>query len=125
MEKTLSSPDPRRLWAKAAELVGDDEHAIRRLLSLIAETNRTTFASLHESLEALCWQQVGSAAHRIAGSARMVDHDALIALLTDLEAAARVPDTVRATALVPVIDDALAGLNASIEEALAFTAGRE
>lgn len=124
MEKTLSSPDSRRLWAKAAELVGDDEHAIRRLLSLIAETNRTTLASLHESLGALCWQQVGSAAHRMAGSARMLDHDALITLLTELEAAARAPDTVRAAALVPVIADTLAGLDTSIEEALGFTAGR-
>lgn len=115
--------DFAQLRAKAIELVGDDERAIKRLLELIAETNRTTLASLRENAEAALWELVSSAAHRIAGSARMLDCDALLTLLTQLEAAARGRNRELATALVPRVADALARLDASIETALRFTVG--
>ena len=121
MKAAIFCSDPRLLREKARELVGDDEHAIRRLLELIVETNRTTLTSLSEHLQAARWEGVGSAAHRIAGSARMLGCDALIALLTDLEAAARAQNSELATALLPVLTDALASIDRSIAHALAFT----
>ncbi|CAD6557693.1 hypothetical protein LMG28727_06418 [Paraburkholderia kirstenboschensis] len=118
MKTEISCPDPRLLWGKALDLVGDDEHAAAHLLGLIADTNQTTLASLHEHLQVARWEGVGSAAHRIAGSARMLDCGALIALLTALEAAARAQNSELATALVPVVAEAVATLDKSIAEAL-------
>lgn len=118
MNTEISCPDPRSLWEKALDLVGDDEHAAAHLLVLIADTNKTTLASLHEHFEVSRWEGVGTAAHRIAGSARMLDCGALIALLTALEAAARAHNGELATALVPVVAEAVATLDNSIAKAL-------
>lgn len=119
----ITCADFAQLRAKAIELVGDDERAIQRLLELIAETNRTTLASLRENAEAAFWEPVSSAAHRIAGSARMLDCHALLTLLTQLEAAARERNSELATALMPRVADALTLLDTSIEAALQFTVG--
>lgn len=118
MNTEISCPDSRLLWQKALNLVGDDEHAAAHLLVLIADTNQTTLASLHEHFEVARWEGVGSAAHRIVGSARMLDCGALIALLTALEAAARAHYSELATALMPVVAEAVATLDKSIAKAL-------
>ncbi|AXF18697.1 Hpt domain-containing protein [Paraburkholderia caledonica] len=118
MNTEISCPDSRLLWEKALNLVGDDEHAAAHLLVLIADTNQTTLASLHEHFEVARWEGVGSAAHRIVGSARMLDCGALIALLTALEAAARAHYSELATALMPVVAEAVATLDKSIAKAL-------
>ncbi|WP_025599106.1 Hpt domain-containing protein [Burkholderia sp. WSM2230] len=123
MKAAISCPDSRLLRANAQELVGEDERAITRVLELIAETNRTTLVSLQQSFEAGCWDEVASAAHRMAGSARMLAHDALTAALSELEAAGRAHNRELATSQMPVIAEALASLDKSIEEALRCSTG--
>ncbi|AFT88876.1 hypothetical protein LMG9964_05860 [Paraburkholderia phenoliruptrix] len=123
MKAATFCPDSYFVNARARDLVGDDERAVRRLLELIAETNRSTLASLHQSFEAGRWGELASAAHRMAGSARMLGHDELLAVLSDLEAAARTQDRERATAHMPLIAEALARLGKSIEEALKDSTG--
>ncbi|WP_027214383.1 Hpt domain-containing protein [Burkholderia sp. WSM2232] len=125
MKAAISCPDSRLLRANAQQLVGDDERAIKRVLELIAETNRTGLASLQQSLEAGCWAEVASAAHRMAGSARMLGHDALITALSELETAAREQHCELATALMPVVADALIRLDKAIEEAVRFDTGAD
>ncbi|SIO71429.1 Hpt domain-containing protein [Burkholderia sp. GAS332] len=106
------------LRTKVLELAcGDDVTAVR-LLHLIIDTNRTTLTQLCDKLKAGSWEEVSSAAHRIAGSARMLDCFGLIALLTRLEAAAREREAALATALLSLVVDALESLDVSMQEAL-------
>ncbi|MBW9106961.1 Hpt domain-containing protein [Paraburkholderia phenoliruptrix] len=123
MKAAISCPDSRLLRDNAEQLVGDDERAIKRMLELIAETNRTGLASLQESFKAGCWAEVASAAHRMAGSARMLGHDALIAALSELEMAGRERNRELATTLMPVVADALIHLDKAIEEAVRLDTG--
>ncbi|CAE6695315.1 hypothetical protein R20943_00267 [Paraburkholderia aspalathi] len=106
------------LRAKVLELACGDEGTAVRLLRMIIDTNRTTLVLLRDKLKASSWGEVSSAAHRIAGSARMLDCFGLIALLTRLEAAAREREAALATALLPLVVDALESLDVSMHEAL-------
>ncbi|EIF35531.1 Hpt domain-containing protein [Burkholderia sp. Ch1-1] len=110
--------DPHLLRQKALELAGGDHVTARHLLEMIAQTDRTALAALRDSFKAASWDSVGSAAHRIAGSARMLECHEMLALLTRLEAAARARDVALAAALLPRVADALGELNISIGEAL-------
>nr|WKF59931.1 Virulence sensor protein BvgS [Paraburkholderia busanensis] len=114
----MSSGMAYGLEAKALALTGGDACSARRLLALIVETNRAALAQLHAGFAAATWDSVSSAAHRIAGSARMLECDGLIALLTQLEAAARGREIGTVTALMRSVADALASLDASIDAAL-------
>lgn len=106
------------LRAKVLELAcGDDATAVC-LLRLIINTNRTTLAQLCDKVKAGSWEEVCSAAHRIVGSARMLDCFGLIALLMRLEDAAREREVALATALLPLVVDALESLDVSMQEAL-------
>lgn len=118
MNYALSAGESHALREKALELAGDDHVTARLLLEMIVETNRTTLATLRDSFESACWDSVASAAHRIAGSARMLECDELIAWLTQLEAAMRERDITRAAALLPRVVNALGELDVSIETAL-------
>ena len=109
---------PQSFRQKALELAGGDHVTARRLLEMIAQTNRTSLAALHDSFKAASWDSVGSAAHRIAGSARMLECHEGITLLIRLEAAARQRDIALATALLPRVADALGAFNVSIGQAL-------
>lgn len=119
--QVVPAGDPSMFRQKALELAGGDQVTARRLLEMIAQTNRTTLAALHDSFRAASWDSVGSAAHRIAGSARMLECHKGITLLTRLEAAARKRDIVLATALLPRVADALGEFDTSIGKALTST----
>jgi HPt (histidine-containing phosphotransfer) domain-containing protein len=118
MNFPMSSYEAQSLRAKALELAGDDHAVARRLLEMIAETNRTTLASLQGSVATASWNDVAGAAHRIAGSARLLACDELIALLTELEAAARERQHAVAGNLVPLVVATLAKLDVSIDAAV-------
>ena len=121
MTDTMRCGEPHRLHVKALELTGDDHACARRLLELITETNRTTLMALRDSVETAEWDCVGSAAHRIAGSARMFDCSDLLALLTQLETAAREREAAVATTLLPRVAEAVASLDRSIGSILGPT----
>jgi HPt (histidine-containing phosphotransfer) domain-containing protein len=114
----MPSYEAHALHAKALELAGDDPAIATRLLAMIADTNRTTLASLQDSIGALSWDEVASAAHRIAGSARLLGCGALIALLSELEAAAREREHAVVGKLMPLVADALATLKLAIDAAV-------
>lgn len=118
MTPALSSATTAWANVKALELTGGDAFSARRLLTLIVETNRAALAQLHAGFEAATWDSVSSAAHRIAGSARMLECDDLLALLIQLEAAARGREVGTVTALMRSVADALASLDASIGSTL-------
>jgi len=59
----------------------------------------------------------------MAGSARMLAHDALIAALSELEMAGREQNRELATTLMPVVADALIHLDKAIEEAVRLDTG--
>ncbi len=114
----LAPSERQSFRAKVLELACDDAPTARQLLQLILDTNRATFALLRDSFDAASWDMVGSAAHRIAGSARMLDCNGLIALLRRLETAARERDVALANALLPLVVKALGSLDSSVQEAL-------
>ncbi|MFM0508942.1 Hpt domain-containing protein [Paraburkholderia sp. RL17-373-BIF-A] len=118
MDHTVFSADAHLLWQKALDLACGDHATAGRLLEMISQTNRTTLDSLCEGSEVACWDSVGSAAHRIAGSARMLECHDLIALLIQLETAARAHDIAAATAVLPCVIDAIEELDVSIAKAL-------
>ncbi|WP_236077272.1 Hpt domain-containing protein [Paraburkholderia domus] len=114
----LEPGERQSLRAKVLELACGDESAVGHLLRLIVDTNRSALATLRDSYEAQLWDQMGSAAHQIAGSARMLDCGGLIALLTRLEAAAREREIELLKALVPLVATTLESLELSVREAL-------
>jgi HPt (histidine-containing phosphotransfer) domain-containing protein len=118
MNHPMSSYEAHALHAKALELAGDDHTIAARLLEMIVDTNRSTLASLQDRIGASSWGEVASAAHRIAGSARLLGCGALIALLTELEAAARECEPERVGKLAPLVADALAKLELAIDAAV-------
>jgi HPt (histidine-containing phosphotransfer) domain-containing protein len=118
MNHPMPSYEAHALHAKALELAGDDHTIATRLLEMIADTNRTTLASLQDSLGVSSWDEVASAAHRIAGSARLLGCGALIALLTELETAAREREQAVVGKLLPLVADALATLKLAIDAAV-------
>jgi HPt (histidine-containing phosphotransfer) domain-containing protein len=118
MMLTMPTYDARALHAKALELACDDRRVAMRLLEMIAETNRTTLASLQESVAASSWDAVAGAAHRIAGSARLLDCGELITLLAAIEAAARERQQPVVGKLMPLLVDALASLKLLIDAAV-------
>jgi len=114
----MPSGQSLQLYAKALELTGHDLAAATRLLKLIVDTNQSALTWLCDSFAEASWDGVASAAHRIAGSARMLECDELVALLKQLEAAAGGLETKLAAVLRPRVVKALERLNASIQEAL-------
>lgn len=118
MTHALPSGQPSILYAKALELAGHDHVTAARLLKLIVDTNQSTLALLRDSFARTSWDVLGSAAHRLAGSARMLECHELLALLEQLEAVARKQELALVTALLPCVVDALESLDASIQKAL-------
>jgi HPt (histidine-containing phosphotransfer) domain-containing protein len=118
MNQAISLDEAQSLLAKAVELAGGDQVVALHLLEMIVETNEDTLGWLQESIGAESWESVASAAHRIVGSARMLESSELIALFTGLEEAARRQEGVVVGALLPLAIDALAKLNVLIKAAL-------
>ncbi|WP_345815562.1 Hpt domain-containing protein [Paraburkholderia sp. PREW-6R] len=112
----------RSLYATALDLVGGDRAAASRVLELVANTNRAGLVSLRESIDKCEWEQVASAAHRIAGSARVLGCTGLLVLLTRLEAAARARERGRIAGIFPLVSHSIDALNTSIEAALSLCA---
>ncbi|NKJ50367.1 hypothetical protein CIC12_27320 [Burkholderia sp. SG-MS1] len=118
MNSPMPTYEARALHAKALELACDDHRVAQYLLQMISETNRTALVSLQESVAASSWDAVAGAAHRIAGSARLLDCNELIALLAAIEAAARERQQPVVGTLVPLLVDALTKLKLSIDAAV-------
>lgn len=121
MNHSMSSETASSFLAIAVELAGGDQAVARRLLEMIVETNRTTLVMLWDGAASNSWDNVASAAHRLAGSGRMLECDDLVVLISELEAAARSHKQVLTTTLLPHVASALAEFEASIKMALSTT----
>ncbi|ASL46604.1 Virulence sensor protein BvgS [Burkholderia sp. AD24] len=118
MTCAIAFDDAHALAVKTLELCGGDHFSARRLLALIVETNRAAVIQLRDSFAAQAWNSVGSAAHRVAGSACMLEHAELIASLTQLQVAASGREIATISTLMQCSIDALERLDASIMGAL-------
>lgn len=118
MNQSACSADAQLLLAKAVELAGGDRVVARHLLEMIVDTNQSTLAWLQQSIDAASWEGVASAAHRIVGSARLLDDTELIALFTRLEEGARRQERVAVNALLPLVVGAVAKLDGWIKVAV-------
>jgi len=123
MNPPMPTYEARALRAKALELAGGDDSVATHLLEVIAETNRTTLASLRDGFAASSWDAVAGAAHRIAGSARLLGCGELIVLLAALEGAARKHAQPVVGRLMPLVVDALIKLDASIDASIDASVG--
>jgi len=118
MNRSLCSDGASPFLAIAAELAGGDLRVARRLLEMIVETNRTTLVLLRDSVDAKAWDLAANAAHRLAGSARMLECDNLVTLINELEAAARAQQDVLVSALLSQVVGAVTEFEISVKLAL-------
>jgi HPt (histidine-containing phosphotransfer) domain-containing protein len=118
MNNSMSSDAAGSFLSMAVELAGGDQVVAQRLLEMIVETNRTTLMLLSESVTAGSWDSAASSAHRLSGSARMLELDDLVVLIDELEAAARAHKHVLTNTLLPHVVSAVTEFEASIKAAL-------
>ncbi|WP_176061006.1 Hpt domain-containing protein [Paraburkholderia sp. BCC1876] len=118
MTCAIAFDDAHALAVRTLELTGGDHFSARRLLALIVETNRVAVIQLRDGFAAQSWDRVGSAAHRVAGSACLLECTELIAFLTELQVAAREREIATVSALMQRAIDALERLDMSITVAL-------
>jgi HPt (histidine-containing phosphotransfer) domain-containing protein len=118
MNPVVNSGVPSPLLAVAVELAGGDQTVACRLLHMIVETNQATLALLRDSVHAESWDNAASAAHRLAGSARILECEDFAGLVSELETAARAHQGVLATTLLPHVIGAATEFEASIRTVL-------
>lgn len=114
----LTAIKPQTLNAKILELACDDHAIGQQFIRLLIDTNRITLSVLHDAFNIASWDAVVSAAHRIAGSARMLDCADLINLLVQLEAAARQREADLARMLLQAVANIIDALDAALQELL-------
>ncbi|MGF6244460.1 HPt (histidine-containing phosphotransfer) domain-containing protein [Paraburkholderia sp. GAS38] len=114
----ISVRERESLHARIRELTCDDNAVARHFLRLLIDTNRSTLAELLEAFSTSSWGTVGSGAHRMAGSARMLDCMGLLALLSRLEEAACTHQAALARAILQVIANTLNSLDVSLQQLL-------
>ena len=114
----ISAHDRDSLHARIAELACDDETVARHFIRLLIDTNDSTLAALHDAFSSRSWDAVGHGAHRMAGSARMLDCRGLLALLSRLEDAARTNQVELARPILQVIAHTIDSLNVSLQKLL-------
>lgn len=118
----VATSERQTLHAKIDELACRDEAIAQHFIRLLIDTNISTLAMLRDAFSTLSWDGIGSAAHRLAGSARMLDCAAMIAVLSRLEAVAHERELALARALLQVVADTVDSLDASLHELLDSTA---
>jgi HPt (histidine-containing phosphotransfer) domain-containing protein len=114
----IAASERHALGAKLNELACGDGTVALHLIRLLIDTNDLTLATLRDAFRTLSWEEVAGAAHRIAGSACMLDCSGMVALLARLETAAREREFALAGAILQVVADTIGSLDASLRELL-------
>jgi HPt (histidine-containing phosphotransfer) domain-containing protein len=114
----ITASERRELSTKVHELVCEDATVAQHFIRLLIDTNQSTLDALRDAFGAASWESVASAAHRIAGSMRMLDCADMVALLVRLEAAAHERDAVLARAILLIVANSLESLDTSLEKLL-------
>jgi HPt (histidine-containing phosphotransfer) domain-containing protein len=119
---SIAASERQTLRETIDELACGDEAIAQHFIRLLIDTNSSTLATLRDAFSTLSWDEIGSAAHRLAGSARMLDCGGMIAVLSRLEAVARERELALARALLQVVADTIDSLDVSLRELLNLTA---
>lgn len=114
----LTQEELASLHTNLLELACDDQNTASQLLHLIIETNRSGLTTLRTSYDTELWDGVRSAAHQMAGSARILNCHGLISLLKRLEVASQERQRELITALMRVLTGTLESLESSMIKSL-------
>lgn len=88
------------------------DHAVAQdVTSALIDTNRTTLLYMLAAHERQAWDDLGRAAHRLAGSLRMLQCKRETALALRLERAAFEHDVLGTAPLMPFVIESIAALN--------------
>lgn len=110
----FSAADGERLWPALDALTGGDADIRMELVQSLVLTNTEDLAALSAACHALDWDQARAMAHRIKGTARMLDCQATVAVCQAIETASIRQDGDTVTALVPLLTQAIQRLLAAL-----------
>ena len=111
--------DMRVLQQRIDALALGDRTVARDVTSALIETNRATLLYMSAARRSESWNELGHAAHRLAGSLRMLQCRWETALALRLERAALEHDALTAVALLPGVTEAITALNEKLDALLA------
>ncbi|WP_242680950.1 Hpt domain-containing protein [Paraburkholderia hospita] len=96
-----------------------DRTVARDVTSALIKTNHATLLYMSAARHSEAWSELGHAAHRLAGSLRMLQCRRETALALRLERAALEHDALTAVALLPGVTEAITALNEQLDALLA------
>ncbi|ALL67949.1 histidine kinase [Paraburkholderia caribensis MBA4] len=96
-----------------------DRTVARDVTSALIETNHATLLYMSAAHHREAWNELGHAAHRLAGSLRMLQCTRETALALQLERAALEHDALTAVALLSGVTQAITALNEQLDALLA------
>ena len=111
--------DMRVLQQRIDALALGDRTVARDVTSALIETNRATLLYMSAARHSESWNELAHAAHRLAGSLRMLQCRWETALALRLERAALEHDALTAVALLPGVTEAITALNEKLDALLA------
>jgi HPt (histidine-containing phosphotransfer) domain-containing protein len=111
-------PEAAPLQDRIDALALGDRTVARDVTSALIDTNRATLLYMLTAYEGRAWEALGRAAHRLAGSLRMLQCSREIALALRLERAALEHDVLSVEPLLPFVIESVAALNDELDALL-------
>jgi HPt (histidine-containing phosphotransfer) domain-containing protein len=111
--------DMNALRERINALALGDRTVARDVTSALIKTNHATLLYMSAARHREAWSELGHAAHRLAGSLRMLQCRGETALALRLERAALEHDALTAVALLPGVTEAITALNEQLDALLA------
>ncbi|OUL97483.1 Hpt domain-containing protein [Paraburkholderia hospita] len=111
--------DMNALRERINALALGDRTVARDVTSALIKTNHATLLYMSAARHREAWSELGHAAHRLAGSLRMLQCRGETALALRLERAALEHDALTAVALLPGVTEAITALNEKLDALLA------
>lgn len=111
--------DMNALQERINALALGDRTVARDVTSALIKTNHATLLYMSAARHREAWSELGHAAHRLAGSLRMLQCRGETALALRLERAALEHDALTAVALLPGVTEAITALNEKLDALLA------
>nr|WP_272893491.1 ATP-binding protein [Duffyella gerundensis] len=113
----LPLPQESGVLATLKTMTGNDPQALAEIVATLIEANRQDSERLQQAFQQQQLERVASLAHRLLGSARMVQHQALIALCSRLQKVSTLTVAERSNAIVGCVA-LLAALELELQPAL-------
>jgi HPt (histidine-containing phosphotransfer) domain-containing protein len=111
--------DMNALQERINALALGDRTVARDVTSALIKTNHATLLYMSAARHREAWSELGHAAHRLAGSLRMLQCRGETAMALRLERAALEHDALTAVALLPGVTEAIIALNEKLDALLA------